>query len=224
MDAVCFQLGFAGHALCFSPSPAVKCRGQEERKLTAKPSSLASLCCPGAPKQPLARSPKARSYQHCSGARKVPWGQDWGDGGHHEKSQFAEGSAWEDNGWRHSKGASRPEHGLCVPSNPLRPPDPSWAWDTQRICCSFPCRTVGRKFCQVGNFATALSARWRGTGPGEGHPSQGPFGSKEEEAHRRLNRRHRVHALVPQAATSACRRQPSAPLQVSQGTLNLARL
>lgn len=223
MDAACFQLSFAGHALCFSPSPAMKCRGQGERKLSAKPPSLASPCCPGTPEQPLARSPKARSYQHCSGVRKVPWGQGWGDRGHHEKSQF-EGSAWKDNGWRHGEGASSPEQGLCVPSSPLPPPDPFWAWDTQKICCSFSCRTVGRKFCQVGNFATALSARWRGTGMGEGHPSQGPFGSKKEGAHRRLNRPLHVQALVPQAAASASRRQPSVLLWACQGALSLAGL
>lgn len=43
------QAGFAGSALCFSPSPAVKCTGQGERKLRAKPPSPASLSAQESP-------------------------------------------------------------------------------------------------------------------------------------------------------------------------------
>lgn len=48
--------------------------------------------CPG---KLLAIHLEARSHQHNSGLRKVPWGQDRGDRGHHRKSHFAEGSAWD---------------------------------------------------------------------------------------------------------------------------------
>lgn len=169
--------------------------------------------------KPLASSLKARSYKHCSGVRKVPWGQDWGDRGHHRKSHFAEGSTWEDNGWHHGEGADRLEHGLCVPSEqepallwiPFVLLSPSQGWDTEKICCSFPCRTVGRKFCQAGNFAKALGDTLEGAGRGEGRPSWGLFGPKEEGVHGRPSRLPCVWGLVPQAAISVCRRQPAAP-------------
>lgn len=79
---------------------------------------------------------------------------------------------------------------------------PSRGWDTEKICCCFPCRTVGRKFCRAGNFATAHGDTPEGAGRREGCPSPGLFGSEEEGAYRRPSRLPRMRAVVPQAAVS----------------------
>lgn len=171
MDAVVSSLALlALH--CVSHLPHQRSAQGRERESFMLSHSPLPACVPRQPGKPLAGSLKARSYQHCSGVRKVSWGQHWGDRGHHGKSHFAEGSAWEDKGWCHRKGAAHSNAGCVSPPNesPLSSVIPfillslSEGWDTEKIFCIFPCTTAGRKFFHTGNFAKVLGNTLEGVG------------------------------------------------------------